>query len=135
RDGYNFDFKKPPSAKEACQGIDPTVRSIINARTPLSLGCFYGVLFALLLAPLYPSISQANLGTYLSSGLISGIVGGHIAHFSGFTAFLGLEIYSSFYGLLFGRILAWLGGAVLLLTIETGTIDLAVCRPIIRTRD
>ncbi len=97
-------------------------------------GCFYGVLFALLLAFLYPSITQANLGTYLSSGLISGIVGGHIAHFSGFTAFLGLEIYSSFYGLLFGGILAWIGGSVLPLTIENGTIDLALSRPISRTR-
>ena len=104
------------------------VRSIINARTPLVAGCFYGVLFALLLAFLYPSITQANLGTYLSSGLISGIVGGHIAHFSGFTAFLGLEIYSSFYGLLFGGILAWIGGAALPLTIENGTIDLALSR-------
>ena len=108
--------------------------SIINARTPLIAGCFYGVLFALLLAFLYPSISQANLGGYLSSGLIAGIVGGHITHFSGFTAFLGLEIYSSFYGLLFGGILAWIGGAALPLTIENGTIDLALTRPISRTR-
>src|SRR5207244_12598672 len=58
----------------------------------------------------------------------------HIAHFSGCTAFLGLEIYSSFYGLLFGGILAWIGGSVLPLTIENGTIDLALSRPISRTR-
>ncbi|HXL38173.1 MAG TPA: hypothetical protein VN954_13355, partial [Ktedonobacteraceae bacterium] len=126
--------KNIPVPKKRAQGLTVMVRTIINARTPLVAGCFYGVLFALLLAFLYPSITQANLGTYLSSGLISGIVGGHIAHFSGFTAFLGLEIYSSFYGLLFGGILAWIGGAALPLTIENGTIDLALSRPISRTR-
>ena len=98
--------KSIPVPKKRAQGLTVMTRTILNSRTPLVAGCFYGVLFALLLAFLYPSITQANLGTYLSSGLISGIVGGHIAHFSGFTAFLGLEIYSSFYGLLFGGILA-----------------------------
>src|SRR6266581_7837007 len=126
--------KSIPAPKKRAQGLTIMVRTIINARTPLVAGCFYGVLFALLLAFLYPSITQANLGTYLSSGLMSGLIGGHIAHFSGFTAFLGLEIYSSFYGLLFGGILAWIGGSVLPLTIENGTIDLALSRPISRTR-
>ncbi len=36
--------------------------------------------------------------------------------------------------MLFGGILAWIGGAALPLTIENGTIDLALSRPISRTR-
>src|SRR5260370_428266 len=126
--------KSIPMPKKRARGLTVMVRTIINAKSLLAIGCFYGALFALLLAPLYPSISQANLGAYLSSGLVSGLVGGHIANFSGFTAFLGLELYSSFYGLIFGGILAWIGGSALPLTIENGTIDLALSRPISRTR-
>jgi ABC-2 type transport system permease protein len=126
--------KSIPVPKKRARGLTVMVRTIINAKSLLAIGCFYGALFALLLAPLYPSISQANLGAYLSSGLVSGLVGGHIANFSGFTAFLGLELYSSFYGLIFGGILAWIGGSALPLTIENGTIDLALSRPISRTR-
>ena len=98
------------------------------------MGCFYGVLIALLLAGLYPSISKANLGAYLSSSFISGLVGARITNISGFTVFLGLELYSSFYGLLFGGIVAYLSGAALPVNIENGTLDLALSRPISRTR-
>src|SRR5437588_12816461 len=91
--------KNIPVPKKRSQGLTVMIRTIINARTPLVAGCFYGVLFALLLAALYPAISKANLGAYLSSNLMSGLLGGHITNFSGFTAFLGLELYSAFYAL------------------------------------
>jgi ABC-2 type transport system permease protein len=126
--------KSIPLPKKRARGLTVMTRSIINARTPLAMGCFYGLLIALLLAALYPAISKANLGPYLSSSLISGIIGARITNFSGFTVFLGLELYSSFYGMLFGGILAWIGGAALPVTIENGTIDLALSRPISRTR-
>jgi len=98
------------------------------------MGCFYGVLIALLVAAIYPALSQVNVGAYLSSGIISGLVGAHLTNFSSFTAILGLELFSSFYGLLFGGILAWIGGAAIPLAIENGTIDLALSRPVRRTR-
>ena len=126
--------KSIPVPRKRARGLTITIRSIINARTPLAMGCFYGVLIALLLAALYPSISKANLGAYLSSSVISGIIGARITNFSGFTVFLGLELYSSFYGLLFGGIMAYIGGAALPINIENGTLDLALSRPIRRTR-
>ncbi len=126
--------KSIPVPKKRARGLTVAIRSIINARTPLAMGCFYGVLIALLLAGLYPAISKANLGAYLSSSLISGLLGAHITNFSGFTVFLGVELYSSFYGLLFGGILAYIGGAALPVNIENGTLDLALSRPISRTR-
>src|SRR6266568_6524659 len=126
--------KNIPVPKKRAQGLTVMVRTIINARTPLTMGCFYGVLIALLVAAIYPALSQVNVGAYLSSGVVSGLVGAHLTNFSSFTAILGLELYSSFYGLLFGGILAWIGGAALPLTIENGTIDLALSRPISRTR-
>ncbi len=52
--------KNIPVPKKRAQGLTVMVRTIINARTPLVAGCFYGVLFALLLAFLYPSITQAG---------------------------------------------------------------------------
>src|SRR2546423_6306405 len=126
--------KSTPLPRKRARGLTITTNSIFNAKTPLSIGCFYAVLIALLLAALYPSISKVNLGAYLSSSVISGLVGGHITSFSSFTAFLGLELYSSFYGLLFGGILAYIGGAALPINIENGTLDLALARPISRTR-
>jgi ABC-2 type transport system permease protein len=126
--------KSIPMPRKRTRGLTIMIRSIINARTPLAMGCFYGVLIALLLAGLYPSISKANLGSYLSSSFISGLVGARITSFSGFTVFLGFELYSSFYGLLFGGIVAYLSGAALPVNIENGTLDLALSRPISRTR-
>ncbi len=116
--------KSIPAPRKRARGLTITINSIINAKTPLAMGCFYGVLIALLLAALYPSISNVNLGAYLSSSVISGLIGGHITSFSSFTAFLGLELYSSFYGLLFGGIMAYIGGASLPINIENGTLDL-----------
>lgn len=126
--------KSVPVPKKRAQGLTVMIRTIINARTLLVAGCFYGALFAILLAVLYPTIAKANLGAYLSSNLMSGILGGHITNFSGFTAFLGLELYSAFYGLIFGGIMAYMAGAAIPLTIENGTIDLALSRPIGRIR-
>ena len=126
--------KSIPVPKKRVQGLTITLHSIINSATPLGLACFYGVLIVLLLAPLYPAITQANFKAILSSNIFSGILGGRIPNFSGFTAFLGLEVYSAFYGLLFGGFVAWIGGAVIPITIENGTLDLALSRPISRTR-
>ena len=126
--------KSIPVPKKRSQGLTIMIRTILNARTPLTAGCFYGVLFALLLAAIYPAISQAHLGGYLQSNIISVMIGGHVNNLSGFTAFLGIELYSAFYGLLFGGIIAYIGGAAIPVTIENGTLDLALSRPISRTR-
>src|SRR5438034_2119374 len=120
--------------KKRMRGLTITVSSISNARTPLVIGCFYGMLFALLLAALYPSLSQANIGSYLSSSVIAGMIGARLTNFSSFTVFLGVEVYSSFYGLLFGGIVAWIAGSAVPTTIENGTLDLALSRPVSRTR-
>ena len=126
--------KNIPVPKKRAQGLAIMIRTILNSRTPLVAGCFYGVLFALLLAALYPVITQANIGGYLQSNLLSSMLGGHVKNLSSFSAFLGIEIYSSIYGLLFGGIIAYIGGAAIPNTIENGTLDLALSRPISRTR-
>src|SRR5437870_5501901 len=98
------------------------------------MGCFYGLLIALLLTAIYPTMTQAHLGRYLSSSVIAGVLGARITSFSGFTAILGVELSTAFYGTLFGGSLAYIGGAALPINIENGTLDLALARPISRTR-
>lgn len=53
---------------------------------------------------------------------------------STFAAYLAIELYSSFFLLLFGGVLAYAAGASIARTIEDGTIDLALARPVGRTR-
>jgi ABC-type transport system involved in multi-copper enzyme maturation permease subunit len=126
--------KSIPVPKKRSHGLTIMTRTILNSRTPLSAGIFYGVFFAILLAAIYPAVAQAHINGYLQSNVISVIIGGHISNFSGFTAFLGVELYSAIYGLLFGGIIAYIGGAAIPATIENGTLDLALSRPISRTR-
>ena len=126
--------KNIPLPKKRSQGLTIMTRTILNSRTPLAAGIFYGVLFTILIAVIYPTIVQAHINGYLQSSIIAVMVGGHINNFSGFTSFLGVEIYSALYGLLFGGIVAYIGGAAIPVTIENGTLDLALSRPIGRTR-
>jgi hypothetical protein len=62
--------KSIPVPKKRAEALAVMVRAIINARTPLSIGIFYGALIALLVAAIYPALSQVNVGTYLSSSVI-----------------------------------------------------------------
>jgi ABC-2 type transport system permease protein len=81
-------------------------------------------------------LSQAlNLNAYLSSSIISGLVGtSNLKTYNTFPALLAIELYGSFYPLIFGGAIAYIAGAALPITIENGTIDLALARPISRTR-
>ncbi|HEY3993398.1 MAG TPA: ABC transporter permease subunit [Ktedonobacteraceae bacterium] len=123
-----------PRAKKRVRGLTVTLRALANNATPLSVGCFYGVMIVLLLAPLYPAMTQANFESVLQTTIMAGILGGHVASFSSFSAFLAIEVFSSIYGLLFGGFIAWIGGSALPITIEDGTLDLALSRPLSRTR-
>lgn len=126
--------KDIPAPKKRSEGLIVALYTIINAKTPLSAGCFYGALIAILVGALLPTLRQANLQGYIGSGAVSSIIGGRVTNISSFTNFLGIELYSAIYGLLFGGIMAYIAGAALPATIENGTIDLALARPISRAR-
>jgi ABC-2 type transport system permease protein len=123
-----------PVARKRAQRLSVAARALANSRTPLSIACFYGLLILLILAPIYPVMAQANFQAIVNSGVFSAILGGHLAQLFNFSALLAVEVFSSIYGLLFGGFVAWMGGAVLPVTIEDGTLDLALSRPITRTR-
>lgn len=123
-----------PVVKQRAQGLSVTIRALANSSTPLGIACFYGLLILLILAPIYPAMAQANFQAIVNSGVFSAILGGHLTKNFNFSALLAVEVFSSIYGLLFGGFVAWMGGAVLPVTIEDGTLDLALSRPITRTR-
>ena len=126
--------KSIPVAKKRAQGLSVTMQAIANSRTPLSVACFYGLLILLILAPIYPVMAQANFQALMNSSVMSAVLGGHLTRSFNFSALLAVEVFSSIYGLLFGGFVAWIGGAALPVTIEDGTLDLALSRPINRTR-
>jgi len=123
-----------PMAKKRARGLTVTARAMANSRTPLSVACFYGILILLILAPIYPVMAQANFQAIMGSGLMTAILGGKLPSSFNFSALLAVEVFSSIYGLLFGGFVAFMGGAAIPVTIEDGTLDLALSRPINRTR-
>jgi ABC-type transport system involved in multi-copper enzyme maturation permease subunit len=120
--------------KKRAHGLVIAGVSFSNARTLLSAGAFYIFFIAIVVGILYPSLASLNLNAYLTSNAVSGLMGIHLKDASTFSAFLGVELYSSLYALIWGGIIAYMAGASLPATIENGTIDLALGRPISRTR-
>ncbi len=126
--------KSVPVTKKRVQGLSVTAQAITNSSAPLGIACFYGLFILLILAPIYPVMAQANFQAIMNSDIFSAILGGHLTRLFSFSALLAVEVFSSIYGLLFGGFVAWIGGAVLPVTIEDGTLDLVLSRPISRTR-
>jgi len=120
--------------KKRARGLIITRVSFINAKTLLAAGAFYIFFIAVVVSILYPSLANLNLNAYLTSNAVSGLMGIHLKDASTFSAFLGIELYSSLYALIWGGIIAYMAGAALPATIENGTLDLALGRPISRTR-
>jgi ABC-type transport system involved in multi-copper enzyme maturation permease subunit len=126
--------KNIAAPKKRARGLIITRVSFVNAKTLLAAGAFYIFFVAVVVSILYPSLAGLNLNGYLTSNAVSGLMGIHLKDASTFSAFLGVELYSSLYALIWGGIIAYMAGASLPATIENGTIDLALGRPISRTR-
>ncbi len=126
--------KSIAAPKKRARGLIITRVSFFNAKTLLAAGAFYILLIALVVGLLYPTLAGANFNAYLTSNAVAGLVGAKLKDASSFSALLALELYSSIYALLWGGIIAYMAGAALPATIENGTIDLALSRPISRSR-
>lgn len=120
--------------KKRARALIITRVSFASAKTLLAAGAFYIFFIALVIGVLYPTLSSANLGGYLTSNAVAGLIGAKLKDVSSFSSLLGLELYSSLYALIWGGIIAYMAGTALPATIENGTIDLALARPISRTR-
>ncbi|SRR6266568_2777442 len=126
--------KSVAAPKKRARGLIITRVSFFNAKTLLAAGAFYIFFIALVVGFLYPTMSGINFSSYLTSNAVAGLLGAKLKNVSSFPSLIGVELYSSIYALLWGGIIAYMAGASLPATIENGTIDLALSRPIGRTR-
>src|ERR1700730_16593831 len=121
--------------RKRARGIAITLRALSATKIILSSVAFYAFFITIIVGAVYPTMSKAiNLNAYLGSSIIGGLVGVNIKTYNTFPALLAIELYGSFYPLIFGGAIAYIAGAALPTTIENGTIDLALARPISRTR-
>ncbi|MGI9058656.1 MAG: hypothetical protein ACR2H5_08755 [Ktedonobacteraceae bacterium] len=126
--------KSVVASKKRARALIITRVSFANGKTLLAAGAFYIFFIALVIGFLYPTLASVNFSAYMTSNAVAGLVGAKLKDVSSFSALLGLELYSSLYALIWGGIIAYMAGTSLPATIENGTIDLALARPISRTR-
>lgn len=126
--------KTIPVPKKRARGLSITLRALASDRVVLSAGVFYAVFVAVIVGILYPSLQQINFNAYVTSSAAAGLLGAKLSNANSFQALMALEMYSSLYALIWGGIVGFIGGAALPATFENGTLDLALARPISRTR-
>ena len=120
--------------KKRARGLTITFVALANDRVVLAAGVFYAVFVALIVGILYPSLQQINFTAYVTSNAVAGLLGAKLTNANSFQVLMALEMYSSLYALIWGGIVAYIAGASLPATFENGTLDLALARPISRTR-
>ena len=117
------------------RGFPVFAATLHESRSLLGAACGYILIIGLLVGLLLPAFQTLKIETYLT-GSIGALIGG--AHLNPktplFAAYMALELYGSFFMLLFGGVLAYTAGASIAHNIEDGTIDLTLARPISRTR-
>jgi ABC-2 type transport system permease protein len=106
-----------------------------ESRSLLSAACGYIVLIGLFVGLLLPAFQTLNIQAYLT-GSLGALIGSATLSPNTplFAAYLALELYGSFFMLLFGGVLAYIAGASIARNIEDSSIDLILARPISRTR-
>ena len=123
------------AAKPRAKGLPVLGATLRESQSLISAACGYILIIGLLVGLLLPAFKQLNLQTYLT-GSLGAIIGG--ASLSPntpiFAAYMALELYGSFFMLLFGGVLAYTAGSSIARNIEDGTIDITLARPISRTR-
>lgn len=123
-----------PAPKKRARGLTIAMRALSNSKIILAYGVFYAFFIAVVIGILYPSISSINLNAYLTSNAVAGLLGAKLSNANSYSALAALELYSSLYALIWGGIIAYIAGSTLPAAIENGTLDLALARPISRTR-
>jgi ABC-2 type transport system permease protein len=122
------------SARARPRGLPILAATLRQSRSLLGAACFYVFVIALLIGLIFPALSALDLRSYISNGTVGSLIGVSKLTSSTFSAYLAVELYGSFFLLLFGGALAYAAGASIARSIEDGTIDLDLARPVSRTR-
>lgn len=122
-------------ARPRARGLPVFAATLHESQSLLGAACGYILIIGLLVGLLLPAFQTLKIETYLT-GSIGALIGGARLNPKTplFAAYLALELYGSFFMLLFGGVLAYTAGASIARNIEDGTIDLTLARPISRTR-
>ena len=100
----------------------------------IGAACFYIVAIGLVVGLIAPAMTTIDLRGYIGNSAVGSMLGMRSLPESTFAAYLAVELYSSFFLLLFGGVLAYAAGASIARNGEDGTIDLALARPVGRAR-
>lgn len=124
-----------PIAGPRARGFPVFAATLRESRSLLAAGCGYILIIGMLVGLLLPAFETLKIETYLTGSLGAFIGGAQLSPNTPlFAAYLALELYGSFFMLLFGGLLAYASGASIARNIEDGAIDLTLARPIGRTR-
>src|SRR5262249_4159779 len=123
------------TAKPRAKGLPVLGATLRDSQSLLSAASGYILIIGLLVGLLLPAVQTLTIQTYFT-GSLSAIIGGATLSPDTplFAAYMALELYGSFFMLLFGGVLAYIAGSSIARTIEDGTIDMTLARPISRTR-
>lgn len=117
------------------RGAFPILTATLReSQTLIGAACFYIVAIGLLVGLIFPAMTAIDLRSYVGNSAVGSLLGMRSLPESTFATYLAVELYSSFFLLLFGGVLAYGAGASIARNVEDGTIDLALARPVSRTR-
>lgn len=121
--------------KPRAGGFPVLAATLYESRSLLGAACGYILIIGLLVGLLLPAFKTLNIQAYLT-GSIAALIGGSTLSPNTplFALYMALELYGSFFMLLFGGVLAYAAGASIARNIEDGTIDITMSRQISRTR-
>jgi len=131
--------RAPASARSAvrprARGLTVLTATLHESRSLIGAACGYIVIIGLLVGLLLPAFKTLNLQVYLT-GSVAALIGGAPLgpHTPLFAVYMAVELYGSFFMLLFGGVLAYAAGASISRNIEDGTIDITLARPVSRVR-
>ena len=123
------------AAKPRAKGLPVLGATLRESQSLIGAACGYILMIGLLVGLLLPAFQTLKIETYLT-GSIGAIIGGATLSPNTplFAAYMALELYGSFFMLLFGGVLAYTAGSSIARNIEDGTMDITLARPISRTR-
>ena len=124
----------PGRARLRRRGLPVLTATLRQSRSLIGAACFYVFIIGLLIGLIFPALTALDLRSYISNGTVGSLIGVSTLTSSTFSAYLAVELYGSFFLLLFGGVLAYAAGASIARNIEDGTIDLDLARPVSRTR-
>ncbi len=129
----------PPPAisrpKPRARGLPVLTATLYESRSLLAAACGYILIIGFLVGLLLPAFKTLNIQAYLTGSFAALIGGSALGRDTPlFAVYMALELYGSFFLLLFGGVLGYAAGASIARNIEDGTIDIILARPVSRAR-